>query len=54
MSSVITALAAIWVMILLFTGNAPELSERSLGWLTLGILLTLLMISLRQVFLGHS
>ena len=54
MSSVITALAAIWVMILLFTGNAPELSERSLGWLTLGILLTLLMICLRQVFLGHS
>tara|TARA_B100000029_G_scaffold57002_2_gene51653 strand:+ start:7980 stop:9869 length:1890 start_codon:yes stop_codon:yes gene_type:complete len=54
MSSVITALAAIWVMILLFTGNAPELSERSLGWLTLSILLTLLMISLRQVFLGHS
>tara|TARA_B100001123_G_scaffold265183_1_gene295274 strand:- start:2765 stop:4969 length:2205 start_codon:yes stop_codon:yes gene_type:complete len=53
-SSVITVLAAIWVMILLLTGNATELSERSFGWLTLGILLILLMISLRQVFLGHS
>ena len=52
-TSVITALAAIWVMILLFTGNTSELSERSLGWLTLGILLILLMISLRQAFLGH-